>query len=76
LYAHTLTVKVKYHNFQQITRSLTFNGPIKKRMLMLPVFQQLLEGESVGQTKVRLLGVTLSSLEQQSLYYQQVDLFD
>ncbi len=76
LYAHTLTVKVKYHNFQQITRSLTFSRPIKKRMLMLPVFQQLLEGESVGQTKVRLLGVTLSSLEQQSLYYQQADLFD
>lgn len=76
LYAHTLTVKIKYHDFQQITRSLSFNKPIKKQMLMLPVFQQLLKNEGVGQTNVRLLGVTLSSLEKRSLYYQQVDLFD
>jgi len=76
LFAYTLTVKVKYHDFRQITRSLTLNKPIKKQMLLLPVFQQLLGNESIGQTKVRLLGVTLSSLERQSLSYQQMDLFD
>jgi len=71
-----LTVKVKYHDFQQITRSLTFNRPIKRQLLTLAVFQKLLKDTSIGQTKVRLLGVTLSSLEKQSLYYQQMDIFD
>mgnify|MGYP000302940832 CR=1 FL=1 len=76
LCARTLTVKIKYHDFHQITRSLSFNRPIQKQLSSTPVLQQLLKKEGIGQHKIRLLGITLSSLEKQSLYYRQVDLFD
>ncbi|NOQ14811.1 MAG: DNA polymerase IV [Methyloprofundus sp.] len=76
LYARTLTIKIKYHDFQQITRSLSFTKPIKKQMLNVSVFRQLLSKEGIGQSKIRLLGVTLSTLEKQSNYYQQMDMFD
>lgn len=76
LYARTLTIKIKYHNFQQITRSLTFNRPIKQAGLNMPVFRQLLHKEGIGQSKIRLLGITLSTLEKQSNYYRQMDIFD
>ncbi|TXL17915.1 DNA polymerase IV [Methylococcaceae bacterium HT3] len=76
LYARTLTVKVKYHDFQQITRSLTFNRPIKNQLSTTPVFRQLLQKDGIGQSRIRLLGITLSSLEKQTNYYRQMDLFD
>ena len=76
LYARTLTIKVKYHDFQQITRSLTFNKPIKSQLATTPVFRQLLRKDGIGQSKVRLLGITLSTLEKQTNYYQQMDIFD
>ena len=76
LYARTLTIKIKYHDFQQITRSLTFTKPIKKQMLNIPVFRDLLHKDGIGQSKIRLLGITLSTLDKQSNYYQQMDLFD
>ena len=76
LYARTLTIKIKYHDFQQITRSLTFNKPIKQQAMNTPVFRRLLHKDGIGQSKIRLLGITLSSLEKQSNYYQQMDLFD
>lgn len=76
LYARTLTVKVKYHDFQQITRSLTFNRPIKPQLSNTPVFRQLLQKDRIGSSKIRLLGITFSTLEKQINYYQQMDLFD
>ncbi|SMG65933.1 [similarity to] DNA-directed DNA polymerase [methanotrophic bacterial endosymbiont of Bathymodiolus sp.] len=76
LYARTLTVKVKYHDFQKITRSLTFNKPIKSQLSKTPVFRQLLRKDGIGQSKIRLLGITLSTLEKQANYYRQMDLFD
>ncbi len=76
LYARTLTVKVKYHDFKQITRSLSFKQPIKSSHFNEMVFRKLLKEEKIGESKVRLLGVTLSGLEQQSLYYRQMDLFE
>ena len=76
LYARTLTIKVKYHDFQQITRSLTFNKPIKSQLATMPVFRQLLRKDGIGQSKIRLLGITLSTLEKQTNYYRQMDIFD
>lgn len=76
LYARTLTIKIKYHDFQQVTRSLTFNKPIKNQLLDTPVYRKLLQKDRIGQSKIRLLGVTLSTLESQINYYQQMDLFE
>ncbi len=76
LFARTLTIKIKYHDFRQITRSLTLNNPIKKQLLNTPVFRQLLQKDGIGQSKIRLLGISLSTLEKQSGSYRQMDLFD
>lgn len=76
LYARTLTVKIKYHDFKQITRSLSFKQPIKASYFNEVLLRKLLKKDAIGESKVRLLGVTLSALEQQSLYYRQMDLFE
>jgi DNA polymerase-4 len=76
LHAWTLTVKIKYHNFKQITRSLSFKQPIKAPYFDDVLLRKLLQKDLIGQNKVRLLGVTLSALEQQSLSDRQMDLFE
>ena len=78
LTAQTLTIKIKYHDFVQITRSRTLSSTISDSSNLAPVFESLLKGTDIGQRKVRLLGVTLSSLQNQSqlLNYRQLDLFE
>lgn len=78
LTAQTLTIKIKYHDFVQITRSRTLSSMISDSTNLAPVFEALLKGTDIGQRKVRLLGVTLSSLQTQSqlLNYRQLDLFE
>ncbi len=78
LTARTLTLKIKYHDFVQITRSRTLSQAISESTNATPVFQGLLKDTDIGQRKVRLLGVTLSSLQNRtnSLNYRQLDLFE
>ncbi|MDO8844019.1 DNA polymerase IV [Methylicorpusculum sp.] len=77
LQASTLTLKVKYFDFKQITRSRTFQEAISEKMDSTALFKDLLKSTDVGTKKVRLLGVTLSSLndlEPESVA-KQIDLF-
>lgn len=76
--ALTLTVKIKYHDFVQITRSRTLSKAINLSIKQASVLEGLLKNTDVGQRKIRLLGVTLSSLNGQSkrLEYKQQDLFE
>ena len=74
LAAYTLTVKIKYHNFVQITRSRT----LPYKVTIAPaILEELIKNTDVGETSVRLLGVTLSSLENKTTNcgFQQIDLF-
>ncbi|MGR8978886.1 MAG: DNA polymerase IV [Gammaproteobacteria bacterium] len=74
--AHTLTIKLKYHNFVQITRSRTFPRPITRSEGFDAVLADLLKDTGIGAKKVRLLGVALSSLQiSETLPYRQLDLF-
>lgn len=79
LNARTLTVKIKYHNFVQITRSRTISSSLLSASdeTLLLLLASLLKHTDVGHRKIRLLGVSLSSLEQPSYLaaYQQLDLF-
>lgn len=62
LAGHTLTIKVKYADFQQITRSITVDEllyDVKKIICLIPL---LLNKTEVDRRPVRLLGVTVSSL--------------
>jgi DNA polymerase-4 len=77
LVAHTLTVKIKYHDFVQVTRSRTLPQPITTASTLSPVIEDLLKNTDIGQRNVRLLGITLSSLESNPRQqpYWQMDLF-
>ena len=76
--AQTLTVKIKYHDFVQITRSQTLSKIITDSTEKKLILEGLLKNTEVGRRKVRLLGVTLSSLKDptQFLKYRQMDLFE
>ena len=62
LMAYTLTIKVKYADFQQITRSRTLEHPLQSLSEIVPLLALLLERTEAGERKVRLLGVTVSNL--------------
>lgn len=60
----TITLKVKYHDFQQITRSRTFNHYPSDWREVFEVACDLLEGKTeAGKKPIRLLGLGLSGLE-------------
>jgi DNA polymerase-4 len=74
LAAYTLTVKIKYHNFVQITRSRTLPYTVTKAAELL---EELIKNTGIGESRVRLLGIALSSLEDKRIdkRFQQTDLF-
>jgi DNA polymerase-4 len=76
--AQTLTIKIKYHDFVQITRSKTLPYSIVDTTVTTPILEDLLKQTEIGKRKVRLLGVTLSCLSNQSSLHQfkQLDLFN
>ena len=78
LTAQTLTIKIKYHDFVQITRSRTLSQAISNSLNVHQVFDGLLKDTDIGLRRVRLLGVTLSSLHNplQNSNYRQMDLFE
>ncbi len=78
LTAQTVTIKVKYHDFVQVTRSRTLPQSISEATNFSAIFEGLLKDTDIGQRKVRLLGVSLSSLHQPGLQqrYHQLDLFE
>ncbi len=58
----SLTLKVKYDDFIQITRSISLAEPIFSEQDIYDNSILLLEKTEVGKRKVRLIGVTLSNL--------------
>lgn len=77
LFAQTLTIKIKYHDFVQITRSRTLSKTSLIKANTFLLLQTLLKNTDVGQRKIRLLGISLSSLKNQSVLpsFQQLDIF-
>lgn len=62
-YGRTLTLKVKYADFQQVTRSRTQTSPFNTLEGMLKTLTELLALTEAGADKpVRLLGVSISKL--------------
>ncbi|MDX1987131.1 MAG: DNA polymerase IV [Candidatus Obscuribacter sp.] len=59
----TLTLKVKYGDYQQVTRSRTTFASISKRAEMLKLAMELLATTEVLSKSVRLLGLTVSNLD-------------
>jgi DNA polymerase-4 len=57
----TLTLKVKYHDFQSVTRSVTFPEPIGDIDVIIENVERLLGNTEAGKKKVRLLGISVSN---------------
>ena len=58
----TVTLKVKFADFQVITRSHTSSSPVSDRSTFASISADLLAAEFPMPKKVRLIGVSLSSL--------------
>lgn len=58
----TLTVKIKFSDFKQITRSKTVDYEIKYLTDLVAIKNSILEETNLTQVKVRLLGLSLSNL--------------
>ncbi len=67
---YTLTLKIKYNNYDTITRSRTLAAPIQKAAEILPLAQSLLAAHLERTRPVRLLGITLSNLTAPQLHRQ------
>lgn len=64
LTARTVTVKIKYDNFQQITRSYSVPDSFRDFDEIKAVLPELLQKTEAGRRKVRLLGVSVSNLRE------------
>lgn len=81
LKGRTITLKIKYHDFKQITRSKSFSEPQSDEELILTTAKDLLIATEPENYKIRLLGISLSNFEeplskpQQSRESDQLTLF-
>lgn len=57
----TLTLKIKYHDFQMVTRRVTRSQPFTNVDLIMDHVQSLLADTAAGEKKVRLLGLAVSN---------------
>jgi DNA polymerase-4 len=76
LFAYTITLKIKYSDFTQITRSYTSNTIISVRKKAIEVIPVLLAKTEVKTKSVRLLGISFSNLlKPEDITYSQLQLF-
>lgn len=60
-YGHTLTLKIKFYDFSQKSRSISVGYPLYTIKEILPLSKQLLKELYLTGTKVRLIGLTVSN---------------
>jgi DNA polymerase IV len=71
---YTITLKVKFADYTQITRSYTQSLVIREQGLIWALALQLLEGIDLRSQQVRLLGLGISKLETTTQPFQQLTL--
>jgi DNA polymerase IV len=70
----TITLKIKYADFNQITRSQSLIDPVNDAETIYKVASQLLQTEFIEGCRIRLLGITLSNLTASSNETHQLSL--
>lgn len=70
----TITLKIKFADFNQITRSLSLPDAVNDAHMIYQVSSQLLHAEFSEGWRVRLLGITLSNLSSTSHETHQLSL--
>ena len=66
LKGRTITLKVKYHDFKQITRNKSFASPVNDLETISSTAKQLLAHTFIEEQQVRLLGISLSNFVDQT----------
>ena len=61
----TITLKVKYFDFQSITRSITIDQPAESASVIMKFVRPLLSKTEAGEKNVRLLGISISNFDDQ-----------
>ena len=61
----TITLKIKYFDFQSITRSITIDEPADSASVIMKYVRPLLSKTEAGEKKVRLLGISISNFDDQ-----------
>ncbi|HEX8517006.1 MAG TPA: DNA polymerase IV [Bacteroidia bacterium] len=61
LKGRTITLKIKYHDFKQITRNFSFSHPMDDLDTIAGTAKQLLVKTGIENKKIRLLGITVSN---------------
>lgn len=71
----TITIKVRYKNFDTVTRSQSISHHTNDASEIAAIAKQLLEQTEAGRREVRLLGISLSNLNlNENHFYQQLEL--
>lgn len=71
----TVTIKVKYRDFVQVTRSLTLPEPVADDKSIYQTGRTLLEKTEIGIRPIRLLGISLANLTGAGTGCGQLSLF-
>jgi len=61
LKGRTITLKIKYHDFKLATRSQSLSQPVSDRVTLAGTAKQLLAATDPEESKIRLLGITVSN---------------
>ena len=72
----TVTLKVKFSDFRQITRSKTLQNYIRDFKTLHKEVSEIRKTLDLEGTRIRLLGVTISNLESEDLDERQLYLFE
>ena len=62
----TITLKLKYYNFRKISRSVTCKAPIRDKDIIMENVIKLISRTSLGRKKVRLVGIRITNLVNES----------
>jgi DNA polymerase-4 len=79
LKGRTITLKIKYHDFTQVTRSQSFPSGVDSFETIIETAKQLLLSTDTEEVRVRLLGISLSNFNLPSAFKNlddQLPLFD
>ncbi len=63
LNGRTLTTKIKFHDFTQITRSLSASSAIYDKVTMISLLDKIIGNVDLKNKKIRLLGVGISNFQ-------------
>lgn len=73
---HTVTMKIKYHDFMEMTRQLTSVQPIQSEEQIMDCIRTILEKNTLEDKAIRLVGIYLSKISGEGEQNEQLTLWD